>query len=244
MTRKIKNLIKDFSISSFNYSGGMGGGEAGIDPPTTTKGDLSGFDTTFDRVPIGADTQVLTADSTEALGLKWAAPEGGGKMELLYSDKLTADGNSSLFTPSTNIDMLTNYSALICYANGSNRVANDMGIKINGSTDYDYNYILTDSGVLSSAHVNAATMFEAIPSELMVNDDYTSYFCRINWGANSENNGRPMIQGIGMSVNQGLQLTYGVMPANTTDIDTIEFVSSNATGFRDNYEFLVYGVAR
>ena len=34
MTRKIKNLIKDFSISSFNYSGGMGGGEAGIDPPT------------------------------------------------------------------------------------------------------------------------------------------------------------------------------------------------------------------
>ena len=55
-------------------SGGMGGGEAGVDPPTTTKGDLSGFDTTFDRVPIGSNTQVLTADSTEALGLKWATP--------------------------------------------------------------------------------------------------------------------------------------------------------------------------
>ena len=52
----------------------MGGGEAGIDPPTTTKGDISGFDTTFDRIPIGANTQVLTADSTEALGLKWATP--------------------------------------------------------------------------------------------------------------------------------------------------------------------------
>ena len=57
-------------------SGGMGGGEAGVDPPTTTKGDLSGFDTTFDRVPIGSNTQVLTADSTEALGLKWATPTG------------------------------------------------------------------------------------------------------------------------------------------------------------------------
>ena len=74
MTRKIKNLIKDFSISSFNYSGGMGGGEAGVDPPTSVKGDISGFDTTFARIPVGADGQVVTADSVQALGLKWATP--------------------------------------------------------------------------------------------------------------------------------------------------------------------------
>ena len=55
----------------------MGGGEAGVDPPTTTKGDVSGFDTSYARIPIGTNNQVLTADSTEALGLKWATAAGG-----------------------------------------------------------------------------------------------------------------------------------------------------------------------
>ena len=37
----------------------------------TTKGDLHGFDTVDDRIPIGTDGQILTADSGEGLGLKW-----------------------------------------------------------------------------------------------------------------------------------------------------------------------------
>jgi hypothetical protein len=40
----------------------------------TTKGDLISFDTAPDRVPVGSNGQVLTADSTQALGLKWATP--------------------------------------------------------------------------------------------------------------------------------------------------------------------------
>ena len=46
--------------------------DAGYTPPLTTKGDLFGFDTAAARVPIGANNTVLTADSTQALGLKWA----------------------------------------------------------------------------------------------------------------------------------------------------------------------------
>jgi hypothetical protein len=40
----------------------------------TTKGDLISYDTAPDRVPVGANGQVLTADSTQTLGLKWATP--------------------------------------------------------------------------------------------------------------------------------------------------------------------------
>lgn len=49
---------------------------AGTASPLTTKGDVYTYSTTEARLGVGADTFVLTADSAEATGLKWAA--GGG----------------------------------------------------------------------------------------------------------------------------------------------------------------------
>ena len=70
-------------------SGGMIGG-GGSNPPTTTKGDISGFDTTFARVPVGADGTVLTADSTTALGIAYSAISAGASA----TDNITINGRT------------------------------------------------------------------------------------------------------------------------------------------------------
>lgn len=47
--------------------------------PTTTKGDLIVRSSSADsRLAVGTNGQVLTADSAETLGVKWATPSGGG----------------------------------------------------------------------------------------------------------------------------------------------------------------------
>ena len=42
----------------------------------TTKGDLQGYDTAADRIPVGADGSKLMADSTQALGVGWNSDLG------------------------------------------------------------------------------------------------------------------------------------------------------------------------
>jgi hypothetical protein len=53
-------------------------GSAGSSSPLTTKGDIYTFSTVNARLGVGTDGFVLTADSTQATGLKWAAVSGTG----------------------------------------------------------------------------------------------------------------------------------------------------------------------
>ena len=57
----------------------------GLTSPLTTKGDIWGFSTVDARIPVGADTFVLTADSTQPLGVKWAAAASGGVTSVALS---------------------------------------------------------------------------------------------------------------------------------------------------------------
>jgi hypothetical protein len=50
-----------------------------LDLPLTTKGDLWTYGTNHMRLPVGTtDGHVLTVDSNETAGIKWAAASGGG----------------------------------------------------------------------------------------------------------------------------------------------------------------------
>lgn len=88
--------------------------------PLTTKGDLFGFDTADARIPIGANDTVLTADSTQSLGLKWAAPSSAsGPAFRAYrsgSDQVTTEDaytklqfNAESFDTDSCFDSTTNF---------------------------------------------------------------------------------------------------------------------------------------
>ena len=50
----------------------------GSSSPLTTKGDIYGFSTVGDRLPVGGDGLILVADSTQPMGIKWASVAGTG----------------------------------------------------------------------------------------------------------------------------------------------------------------------
>lgn len=86
----------------------------------TTKGDLLGYDTAPNRIPVGTDTFVLTADSTQALGIKWAAAASGGANALgtyLVQTATNAPANSQILASlSTGLMKVTTTTGVVSTA--------------------------------------------------------------------------------------------------------------------------------
>lgn len=98
MTKLGSNFVSD--DPDFRGTPGIKGdtGDTGPvgDVPLTTKGDLMTFDTADARLGVGSNGQVLEADSTESLGVKWATPAAGGALNI----KLRTTSSGALFSTS------------------------------------------------------------------------------------------------------------------------------------------------
>jgi len=123
------------------YSGSawvaVGGGS-----PLTTKGDLYTFSTVDARLGVGANNTVLTADSAEATGLKWAAPAGGGLT-------LSQIATGTLSGSSVNLTGLSSYDTIIiAIVGGTWATANsDVRFRLNGVSTGGLYYYMGGAGL-------------------------------------------------------------------------------------------------
>lgn len=124
----------DFSLATTAINDSGTGTSDLHDSPLTTKGDLFGFDTADARIPVGSNDQVLTADSAQALGVKWATPD---TVRAFHTYAITGDfavGTGTLRVPITVAQTITNIRAMCDEAPTTTDVIFD--VNKNGTTIY------------------------------------------------------------------------------------------------------------
>jgi hypothetical protein len=128
--------------------------QVGATSPLTTKGDLYGFSTLDARIPIGANNTVLTADSGETLGLKWATPSGGGGITKILATTFSAV--SSYSAPAATFSATYNqYTILFEITSQSANADIQMRLRTGGSDETANSY--TSQVVAGSSSSATAT---------------------------------------------------------------------------------------
>lgn len=142
-----------------------GSGSGGDPSPLTTKGDLYGYDTDNNRIPVGTDSHVLTADSAQALGVKWAAAPGSPNTLDQAYDQGGAGAGRTIIADSGTVRVQTgatsNNAALTLVQNDAINNPNALVVENNGSGKA-LELVQAAGGVTIHAHDNGNTLTQSI----------------------------------------------------------------------------------
>jgi hypothetical protein len=144
-------------------TGISGGGTSGAVTVTNSmataidaKGDLiggTGADA-FARLAVGANGTVLTADSAESTGMKWAVASGGGGLVKISSTSFTA--SSAVNVDSVFNGTYKNYRIVTRYTMSANDTM-ALRYRASGTTDSSANYYVNGAVMTGGGVGNAAT---------------------------------------------------------------------------------------
>jgi hypothetical protein len=174
------SYLKDTNATQY-YNGSAWTSIGGTASPLTTKGDVYTYSTTDARLAVGTNGQVLTADSTAATGLKWAAvSSGGGKVLQVVQGQSTTQTTiaSTTFTDTTLSASITPSAStskiLVMFAQQCTFSANTdgagMGLKlVRGATDilnlgsngYESFFFLTSGTVVTGRGILSAQYLDS-----------------------------------------------------------------------------------
>jgi hypothetical protein len=179
------------------------------------KGDLvagTGADT-FARLAVGANDTVLTADSTAATGLKWAAASGSAKNWVLVNS-----GGTSLSGGSTQITGLSSYDNLMVIVSGASFTTASQGL-----------YMTVNNVNSSNSYTRYGSRATYAPSYSQTN--YTTFATsttQIQWAS--------MSSSATSTISGGIQ----IMGCRGTGVKPISLVSASTSASGDSNEAVAY----
>jgi len=200
------------------------------------KGDLFGYDGNPARIPVGTDGHVLTADSAQALGVKWAATAGSAMTKI---GTATVAGAAATTLTLSGLD-LSAYKAFHVDVQLDNATASNSNISLyfnadTTATNYDRQVFSAANTTLAGALANdgiIATLFasETLTGRMWIHNDRDS---------------KPRTEGI-FNRNSPASVSLAMCAhawTSATNITGITLSAAVASSLAIGSTFTVYGIA-